>query len=188
MDRGGPRPGSVELDALLEAGDLVALGERMAGPLEFGTAGFRGAVGAGPSRMNRAVIIRTTRGLADVLLERSGGRVDRPVVVERDARLSSEPLADTVGVLAAARFRFWSSGATCRHRWLPMPPNGSGLRPRWWSPPATTPADNGYKVYDSNSAQIIPPLDQHIADAIERVGPAAEVPMLDPGEWARSVQ
>ena len=41
-----------ELDALLEAGDLVALGERMAGPLEFGTAGIRGAVGAGPNRMN----------------------------------------------------------------------------------------------------------------------------------------
>jgi phosphomannomutase len=37
------------------------------------------------------------------------------------------------------------------------------------------PADNGYKVYDGNSAQIIPPTDVEIADAISRVGPAMEV-------------
>ncbi len=58
---------------------------------------------AGPNRMNRAVIIRTTRGLADCALGAERWPLDRPVVVGRDARLSSEPLAaDTVGVLAAA--------------------------------------------------------------------------------------
>jgi phosphomannomutase len=175
-----------ELDALLEAGDLVALGERMAGPLEFGTAGIRGAVGAGPSRMNRAVIIRTTRGLADVLLERSGGRVDRPVVVGRDARLSSEPLAaDTVGVLAAAGIQVLVFGS---HVPTPLVAHAAKRLGAEAAVVVTAshnpPADNGYKVYDSNSAQIIPPLDQRIADAIERVGPAAEVPMLEPGEWA----
>ena len=112
----------------------------MAGPLEFGTAGIRGAVGAGPNRMNRAVVIRTTRGLADVLLDRSGGKVDRPVVVGRDARLPASRSPPTrSGVLAAAEIQVLASGATCPHRWWPMPPNGSGLRPRWWSPPATTP-------------------------------------------------
>ncbi len=157
----------------------------MVGPLEFGTAGIRGAVGAGPSRMNRAVIIRTTRGLADVLLERSGGRVDRPVVVGRDARLSSEPLAaDTVGVLAAAGIQVLAFGSH-----VPTPLVAHAAK-RLGAEAAVVitashnpPADNGYKVYDSNSAQIIPPLDQQIADAIERVGPATGVPRVEPGAW-----
>ena len=47
-----------ELTRLIEAGDERALAERFAGPLEFGTAGLRGLIGAGESRMNRAVVIR----------------------------------------------------------------------------------------------------------------------------------
>ena len=52
------------------------LASRMDTVLTFGTAGIRGVVGAGPGRMNRAVVIRTTFGLARYL-----GDVDRPVVV-----------------------------------------------------------------------------------------------------------
>ena len=40
------------------------LADRFAGSLEFGTAGLRGVIGAGPNRMNRAVVLRTTHGLA----------------------------------------------------------------------------------------------------------------------------
>ncbi|NNF68452.1 MAG: phospho-sugar mutase, partial [Acidimicrobiia bacterium] len=54
-----------ELLAIVDSGDLHELGERMAGMLQFGTAGIRGAVEAGSNRMNRAVVIKTTRGLAD---------------------------------------------------------------------------------------------------------------------------
>ncbi len=72
---GDPDPATrTELTALLDRGELAALEDRMGGPLEFGTAGIRGEVAAGPNRMNRAVVIRTTRGLADYLLERNGGR------------------------------------------------------------------------------------------------------------------
>ena len=41
----------------------------MGGTLTFGTAGIRGEVGPGSNRMNRAVVIKTTRGLADYLIE-----------------------------------------------------------------------------------------------------------------------
>ena len=51
-----------ELTKLLEAGDADELTERMDGSLEFGTAGLRGKVEAGSNRMNRAVVIRTSRG------------------------------------------------------------------------------------------------------------------------------
>ena len=45
------------------------LADRFAGALEFGTAGLRGVIGAGPNRMNRAVVLRTTFGLAAYLIE-----------------------------------------------------------------------------------------------------------------------
>jgi phosphomannomutase len=41
------------------------------------------------------------------------------------------------------------------------------------------PADNGYKVYDANAAQIIPPTDEQIAAAIAGVGPARDVPRIE---------
>src|SRR5690606_12571923 len=65
----GPRT-TAELTALLdaaEAGDRRAwqeLTDRFRQHLAFGTAGLRGALGAGPNRMNRAVVIRTAAALA----------------------------------------------------------------------------------------------------------------------------
>ena len=45
-------------------GDVTDLEDRFAGPLEFGTAGLRGALGAGSNRMNRVVVTRAAAGLA----------------------------------------------------------------------------------------------------------------------------
>ncbi|OEV07335.1 hypothetical protein AN220_34465, partial [Streptomyces nanshensis] len=56
-----------ELAALLGAGDLAELRNRFAGTLQFGTAGLRGELGAGPMRMNRAVVIRAAAGIAAYL-------------------------------------------------------------------------------------------------------------------------
>ena len=50
-----------------ESGDDVAmadLADRFAGILGFGTAGLRGAIGAGPNRMNLSVVIRAASGIA----------------------------------------------------------------------------------------------------------------------------
>ena len=58
-----------ELTALIEAaesGDAAAgedLADRLSGQLTFGTAGLRGAIGAGPNRMNTAVVTTATAGL-----------------------------------------------------------------------------------------------------------------------------
>jgi phosphomannomutase len=53
-----------ELRALLDAGDEAELRDRFAGRLTFGTAGLRGAVAAGPNRMNRAVVRAATAAVA----------------------------------------------------------------------------------------------------------------------------
>src|SRR5688500_3257224 len=82
-----------ELEGLLSAANTPELAERLNGALEFGTAGLRGIVGAGPSRMNRAVVIRTTRGLADYVLSRQLDGRTLPVVLGWDGRHTSRRFA-----------------------------------------------------------------------------------------------
>lgn len=167
-----------ELQALVEAGDEAALTGRMV-PLDFGTAGIRGEVGAGPGRMNRAVVIRTTRGLADYLIGR--GRGGGLVVVGYDGRTDSRRFAeDAVAVLRAAGFP-----VTCFEGTTPTPLVAHATR-RTGATAAVVitashnpPRDNGYKVYDANAAQIVPPVDSDIAAATAAVGPAASVPRHD---------
>ena len=102
---GDPDPETVaELEALVQADDAKALGERLAGPLTFGTAGLRAAVGAGSARMNRATVIRATRGLADYLSAHRDGARSLPVVVGHDARTTSPAFAqEVVAVLIAGK-------------------------------------------------------------------------------------
>ena len=92
--------------AALEAGDSQAideLRERFGAGLSFGTAGLRGAMGAGPNRMNRAVVIRATAGLAAYLHDT--GHAGEAVVVGYDARhRSTRMAADAAAVLVAAGF------------------------------------------------------------------------------------
>ena len=52
---------------------LARVGAAMNGPLEFGTAGLRGVVGPGESRMNLAVVIRATAGLCEVVKRHATG-------------------------------------------------------------------------------------------------------------------
>ncbi len=168
-----------ELEALLERGDVDELSERMAGSLVFGTAGIRGVVEGGSNRMNRAVVIRTTRGLVDYLFGRDPDS-DRPVVVGADARLSSAQfLQDTVGVLAAAGIpvRFFADPTptpVVAYAAIMLGARAAVVVTASHNPPA----DNGYKVYDVNGAQIVPPVDKDIAAAISRVGSAIEVPRI----------
>ena len=168
-----------ELTALLEAGSADELAERMDGSLEFGTAGLRGRVEAGSNRMNRAVVIRTTRGLAEYLLEREPDS-DKPVVIGRDARLSSKRFQkDAMAVLTAA-------GILVRVFREPVPTPLVAYAARQLGARAAIvitashnpPYDNGYKVYDTNGAQIIPPTDKDIAAKIAEAPPANDVPRL----------
>src|SRR3981081_760577 len=93
-----------EIDSLCSACDPTEpdLADRFAGALEFGTAGLRGVIGAGPNRMNRAVVRRTTAGLARYLKAKVPDVAQRGVVVGRDGRRMSREFAeDVAGILAA---------------------------------------------------------------------------------------
>ena len=95
-----------ELRALLEANDHAALSDRFGERLQFGTAGLRGALGAGPNRMNRVIVRRAAAGLAAYLLERVPGAASAGVVIGCDARHKSDVFAeDSAAVLAGAGVR-----------------------------------------------------------------------------------
>jgi phosphomannomutase len=155
----------------------AALADRFAGRLEFGTAGLRGAVGAGPNRMNRAVVRAATAALAGWLRQRRPGAARAGVVVGWDARHRSADFADEViSVL---------TGAGIRVHVLP----GRGPTPvlafgvRHLSAAAgvmitashNPPADNGYKLYLGDGAQIVPPADVQIEAAIRSLGPLTQI-------------
>lgn len=160
------------------AGDESAvddLADRMSGPLTFGTAGLRGPVRAGPNGMNTAVVVRTTAGVAEWL--RANGRFGI-VVVGRDARHGSAKFAEAAAkVLAGAGF-------AVRVLPGPLPTPITAFLVRALGAVAgiqitashNPPADNGYKLYLGDGAQIAPPDDRVIEAAIRGIPPAISVP------------
>jgi phosphomannomutase len=177
-----------QLRALLGDGSEAAraeLADRLRGRLEFGTAGLRGAVGAGPNRMNRAVVRATSAALAGWLLAGNGGpgAAEAGVVIGCDARHRSDEFADEAARVLA--------GAGLRVHLLP-PRNPTPLLAfaiRHLGAAAgvmitashNPPADNGYKLYLGDGAQIIPPVDEQIEHAIEALGPLAQIPVAPAG-------
>ncbi|MFD5872434.1 phospho-sugar mutase [Streptomyces sp. NPDC060322] len=170
-----------ELEGLIEAGDEPALADRFAGTLQFGTAGLRGEIGAGPMRMNRSVVIRAAAGLAAYLKAR--GQTGGLVVIGYDARYRSADFArDTASVMTGAGLR-----AAVLPRPLPTPVLAYAIRHLGAvagvevTASHNPPRDNGYKVYLGDGSQIVPPADTEIAAAIEAVGPLDGVPRPESG-------
>ncbi|MGW4637634.1 phospho-sugar mutase [Sphaerisporangium sp. NPDC004334] len=162
-----------ELRRILDGGDLAALQDRFGAKLEFGTAGLRGELGAGPNRMNRVTVMRAAAGLAARL--GPGGHV----VIGYDARHNSDMFArDSAAVLNGAGLRVSLMG----HHW-PTPVLAFAVRHLgadagvMVTASHNPPRDNGYKVYWGDGAQIVPPLDVEISAAIDAVGPVDRLPL-----------
>ncbi len=190
-----------EVDLLIEqltSGDQASrtaaredLAQRFAGPLTFGTAGLRGALGAGSNRMNRAVVIRAAAGLAAHLTSTISGEPP-VVVVGYDARHDSDVFArDSCAVFSAA-------GCTPLLLPGPLPTPVLAFALRHLGADAgvmvtasnNPPQYNGYKVYlgghadtsPGSGAQIVPPDDERIASRIAAAPKAIDVPMAS-GGW-----
>ncbi|MGW3342972.1 phospho-sugar mutase [Nonomuraea rubra] len=166
-----------ELSALIEAEDLPALEDRFGAKLEFGTAGLRGELGAGPNRMNRVTVMRAAAGLAAVL------GPGKHVVIGYDARHKSDVFArDTAAVLTGAGLH-----ASLLPSPLPTPVLAFAVRHLGADAGVTVtashnpPRDNGYKVYWGDGSQITPPIDGEISAAIDAAGRVDELPLNGPG-------
>ncbi|MFD5630591.1 phospho-sugar mutase [Streptomyces sp. NPDC127072] len=170
-----------ELAGLLATGDTAELTARFTGTLQFGTAGLRGELGAGPMRMNRAVVIRAAAGLAAYL--KGKGETDGLVVIGYDARHRSADFArDTAAVMTGAGLR-----AAVLPYPLPTPVLAYAIRHLGAvagvevTASHNPPRDNGYKVYLGDGSQIVPPADAEIAAEIDAVRALADVPRPDAG-------
>ena len=174
-----------ELTAIVEAAQaddaaaLADLDSRFSARLEFGTAGLRGEIGAGPNRMNRVLVSQAAAGFAAYLLARE----ESPsVVIGYDGRTNSRVFAtDTAELMAGAGVR-----AIILPRLLPTPVLAFAVRHLGVSAGVMVTAshnpaaDNGYKVYlggFDDGSQIVSPADAEIATQIERV--AAEQSVLE---------
>ena len=174
-----PDPATVEeLQGLIDSGDTAELEDRFRERLQFGTAGLRGALGAGPNRMNRVIVAQAASGLAAYLLEHGSSP---SVVVGYDARHNSDVFArDTAEIMEGAGVH-----AYLLPTHLPTPVLAFAIRHLGCSAGVMVtashnpPQDNGYKVYLEDSSQIVPPADAEISAAIDAVGRVDEMPRSD---------
>jgi len=166
-----------ELQKLLDTSNEATLRSCFSGFLEFGTAGLRGPLGPGPSRMNRAVVTKTAAGIA-TYMKRHGLN---SVVIGRDARYGSEDFTrDTAEIMMGAGFTTY-----VLPRPLPTPVLAYAVRNLrcdvgiMVTASHNPPQDNGYKVYLGgtvngvayNGSQIISPTDAEISRDISEVPP-----------------
>jgi phosphomannomutase len=171
-----------EVEDLISAPDPTKtdLLDRFAASLEFGTAGLRGVLGGGPNRMNRAVVLRTTWGLAHYLSETTSDAAARGVVIGFDGRRMSREFAeDTACALAAAGIRAFLFDDLAPTPLLAYAVTHLGCAAGVMITASHNPPEyNGYKAYWGNGAQIVPPVDVGVARAIERAPSAKEMPRL----------
>jgi phosphomannomutase len=165
-----------ELETLLD--DQAALEARFAERLNFGTAGLRGELGAGPNRMNRVVVGQAALGLSNFL----GGK--GRLVIGFDGRVNSDVFAKDTAELAAAA----GLEVLLFDRMVPTPVLAFAVKHLdaaagvMVTASHNPPRDNGYKVYlggANGGGQIISPTDAQIQAEILKVANSNE-------PWARS--
>jgi phosphomannomutase len=149
---------------LVATGDAAGLQDRFGARLQFGTAGLRGELGAGPNRMNRLVVRHAAAGLVAHLGDGA------QVVIGFDARHGSAAFAeDTARVVAAAGGRALVLPGPCPTPVVPFAVRHLGVDVGVMVTAShNPPRDNGHKVYLRDGGQIVPPVDAEVAAAIER--------------------
>lgn len=165
-----------ELEELINKNDQVAIESRFSQLLQFGTAGLRGELGAGPNRMNRVVVAYAAAAIAQFLkrnkLEYQNPDGELSVVIGFDGRENSDVFAmDTAEIIAAT-----GCEALLFDQRVPTPVAAfTGRRLKASATIVVTashnpPRDNGYKVYlggKFGGSQLISPQDKEIAQLIE---------------------
>ena len=142
--------------------DEGLLEEYFGSRLEFGTAGLRGALGPGPNRMNETVVHQTSLAIAKYICAK---HESPSVVIGYDARNKSDTfsrLASQVFMSEGVQvheFPFIVPTPLLAHAVVRLGASAGVMITASHNPPS----DNGYKVYWSNGAQIIPPHDKGIS-------------------------
>ena len=184
------RESRAAIEDILRDPDESVLRSLFTGRLGFGTAGLRATMGVGPQRMNRLVVREASAGIARYLLAQRSDGAGGEVVVAYDARhRSQEFAADCVEVLVAHGLDVVRATAP-----LPTPVGVFAIRHLRAAAgiiitASHNPADdNGMKLYLSDGAQIVAPVDETIAAAIDDViADGVVAPMRTPSGSVRSL-
>lgn len=150
--------------------DKNEIEERFYTTLEFGTAGLRGVIGAGPNRMNSYVVGQATQGLANQLIKTNTENKPLSVAIAYDSRIKSDEFARTAAsVLAANKIKVYLF-----EELKPVPELSFTIRYKNTSAGIVITAShnpakyNGYKVYGADGAQLNPELASIVLDEIEK--------------------
>jgi phosphomannomutase len=161
---------------------LSELRDAFSAPLEFGTAGLRGALGAGPNRMNRITVLKAASGLAQYLVQQ--GFAGKKVVIGFDARYNSDVFAnDTACVMSGAGFE-----PIIFSHVVPTPVLAFAIRHQDACVGVMVTAshnptqDNGYKVYLGDGRQIVSPADEEIFNLIRSISDVRNISQGDAGK------
>ena len=157
-----------EIQALINQSDWDALENSFYKHIEFGTAGMRGTTGLGPANINSITISEAAQAVADYLNSQFS---DSSVVIAYDTRLSSPELSQiTAAVLAANGLKVYyfesfrsTPELSFAVRYLKA---SAGIV---ISASHNPPADNGFKVYWSDGAQVSSPADQGLLQAFTNI-------------------
>ena len=147
-------------------GNEEEIKDRFYKELEFGTAGLRGVIGAGTNRMNKYTVGRATQGLANFINKM---KIENPsVVISYDSRHMSKEFSEIAALVLNAN----GIKVNLFDNLRPVPELSFSVR--YLNATAgimitashNPPEYNGYKVYWSDGAQIVPPIDKGIIDEV----------------------
>jgi len=169
-----PKPMKDELERMSES----EISEYFGKCLEFGTGGLRAEIGLGTNRLNIYTVRKATQGLADYLKSLPE---PRSVVIGYDSRRCSPEFAEqTACVLAHNGIKAYLFDHLC-----PTPILSFAVRQLQASAGVmitashNPPADNGYKVYGSDGAQITSQTARDIMTAMDQVEDELTVGTMD---------
>lgn len=167
-----------EIKKLLNENNEKELTDAFYRDLEFGTGGLRGIMGVGTNRMNKYTVGVATQGLANYILKQNSNNYK--VAIGYDSRNNSD-------IFSKAAAEILSSNGINVYLYDDIHPISllsyavrsldciAGIVVTASHNPKEY---NGYKVYWSDGAQVIPPHDKNIIDEVLKVKPE-EVKMGD---------
>ena len=160
-----------EIRDLIDSKNEKELTDAFYRDLEFGTGGLRGIMGVGSNRMNKYTVGKATQGLANYILKQNGASFK--VAIGYDSRNNSDIFSKTAAeILSSNGIKVYLYDDIHPISLLSYAVRSLGCIAGIVVTASHNPKEyNGYKVYWTDGAQVIPPHDKNIIDEVLKVKP-----------------
>ena len=169
-----------EVSKLLQTNEQEAI-DAFYKNLEFGTGGLRGIMGVGTNRMNKYTVGFATQGFSNYLKQQFPNK-SLKVAIAFDSRNNSKYFAEITADVFSANGIFCYLFKELR----PTPELSFAVRELKCDAGVMVTAShnpkeyNGYKAYWNDGAQLVPPHDVNVIDAVTKIS------SMDDVKWARN--